>query len=193
LYLIFRLKPVLSAVYTIGFAGTALEVVILLSLQALYGFVYHMVGLIVAALMLGLAAGSHQLAKSKASGPRAMIILLLSVAAYSLILPVAITCAAFGNLAAYGQVPLEMAFCALTAVLGVIVGCAFPVANRINLARRADASASMGQTYATDLIGASFGAIVTASFLVPAIGILNVCFLTAFLNIISFVRFRWSN
>ena len=53
-----RLRPVPLAVFTTGFAASALEVVLLLGFQILYGSVYHQVGLIVTMFMLGLGIGS---------------------------------------------------------------------------------------------------------------------------------------
>jgi spermidine synthase len=53
-----RLRPVPLALCTTGFAASALEVVLVVGFQILYGGVYHQVGLIVTMFMLGLGIGS---------------------------------------------------------------------------------------------------------------------------------------
>ena len=53
------LRPVSFGILTTGFAASAVEVVLLLGFQILYGCVYQWVGIIVTLFMLGLAVGSY--------------------------------------------------------------------------------------------------------------------------------------
>ena len=53
-----RLRPVPLAVFCGGFAASALEVVLLLACQVLFGSLYQQVGLIVTVFMLGLVIGA---------------------------------------------------------------------------------------------------------------------------------------
>ncbi len=57
-FYLLRLRAVPLAILAGGFAASGLEVVLLLALQALYGYLYHQVGLIVTVFMLGLGVGS---------------------------------------------------------------------------------------------------------------------------------------
>jgi spermidine synthase len=56
-YLI-RLRGTVFVLFASGFAGTALEIVLLLAFQVLCGSVYHQVGIIVTVFMVGLALGA---------------------------------------------------------------------------------------------------------------------------------------
>jgi spermidine synthase len=97
-----RIRPVPLAIFTTGFAASALEVVLLVGFQILYGCVYRQVGLIVTMFMLGLGIGSwamnRRMAKVQGSMSNAEIPkspnpakglakLVLAVAAYALCLP----------------------------------------------------------------------------------------------------------
>ena len=53
-----RLRPVPLVVFCGGFAASALEVVLLLAFQVLFGSLYYQVGLIVTMFMLGLVIGA---------------------------------------------------------------------------------------------------------------------------------------
>jgi spermidine synthase len=78
------LKPAHSAVFAAGFTGMALEVVLLLAFQSMYGFVYEEVGVIVASFMAGMAAGAYY---SSMRPPGGIGRLMLCAVAYSLIMP----------------------------------------------------------------------------------------------------------
>jgi hypothetical protein len=53
-----RIKPIPFAVFTTGFAGSSIMVLLLISFQIQFGFVYHRVGLLITTFMIGLALGS---------------------------------------------------------------------------------------------------------------------------------------
>ena len=53
-----RLRPVPLVIFCGGFAASALEVVLLLAFQVLFGSLYYQVGLIVTMFMLGLVIGA---------------------------------------------------------------------------------------------------------------------------------------
>ncbi|MEE9260797.1 MAG: fused MFS/spermidine synthase [Candidatus Scalindua sediminis] len=48
----------IAAIATTGFAGIALEIILIFAFQNIYGYVYEKIGLIIALFMFGLAAGS---------------------------------------------------------------------------------------------------------------------------------------
>ena len=52
------LRAIPRVVFASGFAASALEVVLLLGYQALYGSLYRQVGLVVTVFMAGLAVGA---------------------------------------------------------------------------------------------------------------------------------------
>ena len=151
-----RIRPVPLAIFTTGFAASALEVVLLVGFQILYGCVYHQVGLIVTMFMLGLGIGSFamnrmlrrrtrdlaslgsQLRSVPTSGRctvpgRDLAKLVLAIAVYALCLPpVLIGLGGLGGAAAAVASQVVIPLAAL--LLAVLVGLEFPLAGQAVLA-----------------------------------------------------------
>src|ERR1035437_4811605 len=85
-YLI-RLRGPALALFASGFAGSALEVVLLLAFQVLCGSVYHQVGVIVTVFMAGLAVGALMANRLSNFGRGSLSLLALAIAAYASLLP----------------------------------------------------------------------------------------------------------
>jgi hypothetical protein len=73
-----RLNSVSAAIFTGGFAASSLEILLLFAFQILYGYVYQMIGVIVALFMAGLAVGSH-LAKRVFPHPESRTLILIQI------------------------------------------------------------------------------------------------------------------
>ena len=58
LYFILKLNPFTFSLFTTGFSSSSLELLLIFSFQALYGYVYNQVGIIITFFMIGLATGS---------------------------------------------------------------------------------------------------------------------------------------
>ena len=83
-----RLRPVSLAVFSSGFAASALEVVLLMAFQILFGSLYYRVGLIVTMFMLGLGIGSFLMNRMLARRSRRdLVVLELAVALVAVCLP----------------------------------------------------------------------------------------------------------
>lgn len=177
-----RIRPVPLAIFAGGFAASALEVVLLLGLQILYGCLYYQVGLVVTMFMLGLGIGSFAMNRLLPHCSRKHLMwLALAIALYGVCLPPAL--GALGRLgggavlwAAQAAVPL------LTLVLAVLVGLEFPLAGKVDFA---GVSSTAARLYAADFVGAAVGALLVSTLLIPAMGVMAVCLLTAGLNVIS--------
>ena len=173
-----RLRAPALVVFAGGFAASALELVLLLGFQILYGSVYRQLGVIVTAFMAGLAAGAWWMNRRRGRAPAASLIrLALGIALFALLLPVAL--GMLGR-AAFGAAPVVIPV--LTFGLAVLVGIEFPVASR---ADAADAATTAGRLYAADFIGASLGALLASTLLIPLAGVAGTCWLTAGLNVIA--------
>ena len=178
-----RLRPVGFAIFTTGFAAAALEVVLLVAFQILYGSVYHQVGLIVTMFMVGLSIGSFTMTRLLAKRTRRdLVILQFAVAAYAVLLPPALLgLAHLGDGAAAamlsrGAIPL------LTLLLALLVGLEFPLAGKVDFD---SVTVTASRLYTADLVGASLGALLVSTLLIPVIGVVWVCLLTAGLNAAS--------
>jgi spermidine synthase len=132
-----------------GFAMMGLEIMLLLEFQALHGYVYERLALLVACFMGGMAAGSRLGARA---APSARNLALTGLAA---------------SIAPFAVFGLRAWFPLLAALSGAIGGFQFPIASRLFRARNA------GALYALDLAGSCAGALLLAGFLIPAYGMLR--------------------
>ena len=185
-----RLRPVTLAVFTTGFAASALEVVLLVGFQIAHGSVYHMVGLIVTAFMIGLAVGSLLANRwLRRWARRDLVKVELAVAAYAALLPLALMALDWAHGTSAGRVvSAHVAFPLLTGGLACLVGLEFPVAGRADFQT---VSSTASRLYTADYLGACVGALLVSTLLIPLVGIPAVCLIVAALNVASglIVRF----
>jgi spermidine synthase len=190
-----RIRPVPLAIFTTGLAASALEVVLLVGFQILYGCLYHQVGLIVTMFMFGLGIGSYTMNRMlPRRTTRDLAKLELAIAVYAVCLPPAMIGlgqfdAAWAAAAARVLIPLA------ALLLAVLVGMEFPLAGKALLlaARPAGTrggnlpavSSSAARLYTADYVGAALGALLVSTLLIPLIGVVAVCLLAAGLNLLS--------
>lgn len=194
IYLV-RMRPVSLAIFSTGFAASALEVVLLVGFQILYGCVYHRLGLIVTMFMLGLAVGSLAMNRLLAGVRRVHLAALeLLIAAYAGCLPWGLI--ALGRLGGTpALVASQVAVPLWSLALGVLVGLEFPLAGKA-LYDRARGPTSGGEPsealtaaaarlYTADYVGSALGALLVSTLLIPLIGVTAACLLVAALNLLS--------
>jgi len=178
-----RLRPVSLAVFSSGFAASALEVVLLMGFQVLFGSVYHRVGLIVTMFMLGLAIGSFLMNRVLARRGRGDLILLeLAIALVAACLPLLLI--GVGTLAtgAAGSVICQTVIYLVTLLVAVLTGLVFPLAAKLDFQGTA---ATASRLYTADYLGAALGALLVSTMLIPLIGVTAVCLLAAGLNLVG--------
>ena len=179
IYLV-RLRPVPLVIFCGGFAASALEVVLLLVFQAMFGSLYYQVGLIVTVFMLGLVIGAMLVGRWLGDWKRRQLIgLAIAVTAYAACLPLAL----WGLGQAEGPAAMvagRIGIPLLTLLLAALVGMQFPLAARIDFHGPAATSARL---YTADYLGAALGALLVSTLLIPVLGVFVVCFLTAGLNL----------
>lgn len=173
------------AVFTTGLSTMTMQVALLFAFQSVYGFVYEMVGLIVAVFMAGLALGAtlSRLLVRDATDPRPLAGVQAAVAATALGLAWALPAAT--GLASPAAVFL--AFAACTFASGVLNGADFPLATAGYLAidRRPERATSV--VYAVELAGACIGAALASAVIAPVLGLVACCLLAAWANATAFV------
>jgi spermidine synthase len=173
------------AIATTGFAGMAADLLIVLSFQCLYGYVYGWIGSLIAAFMGGVALGGLLVTRRLSRGKRVSLLWLEG----GLVLYCALLPAILGALYKAADHPWTPALAlwvllALNGVAGALVGSQFPLANVVWPGERFPRP---GVLYACDLAGAFLGAVVVSVILVPALGILTTCLLMAILKSASLV------
>ncbi len=174
---------VLLAIFMIGFFAISLEIVILLGFQAIYGYAYYQVALIMSGFMIGLMLGSW-ISLRKVTGGRSGIknFMLFQIAAVAYPL---FTWVLFLGLARI-SLPVALVqtiFLLLISGLGFIAGYQFPLANRL-LSRPEQPIEQVGGTlYAADLFGSVIGVMLTSIVLVPILGLGYTALLFCLLNL----------
>jgi len=161
------LKPVQAGIFSAGFTGMAVEIAIILSFQAAYGYVYQEIGFIVAAFMAGLVLGAHYMNARTTRRPDLKSV-AFALGGYCILLSAAMPYAP------------PQAYVPITGALGALVGAAFPAAARTK--------ENIGSLLGLDFLGAFAGSILATTILMPTIGLLNTCALTGILNIVSWGR-----
>jgi len=176
------MRPVALVIFTTGVAASALEVVLLVGFQILYGCVYHKVGLIVTMFMLGLGIGSWTMNRMLPKRTvRDLAKLELAVVAYAACLPWVLI--GFGRLGGtIATVASQVGIPVLALVLAVLVGMEFPLAGKADFQAVPTTAARL---YTADYIGAALGALLVSTLLIPLIGVAAVCLLVAGLNLLS--------
>ncbi|MFU8771129.1 MAG: fused MFS/spermidine synthase [Anaerolineales bacterium] len=175
---------VLFSVFTTGFSTMALQIALLFSFQSIYGFVYEIVGLIVATFMCGLAVGawfSHRYVINKANFNTLALVQLLIGLAASLI---AVSLPAAAGVQSAGAV--FGLFSALTFSAGLINGVDFPLAAACFMALKGQAEQSAGSVYGVELLGACVGAALASVVIAPILGIIACCLIAALANYTAF-------
>ncbi len=180
--------PALMA--SVGFAGMVLQIALLLAFQALCGCVYHKIGLLTGAFMLGLAAGGSWMSRRLHAVQRplwGLAIIQAGIVGYAAVLAPQLVEAVGSSSRPGALIGLQILFPVLMAAAGSLVGAAFPLAGRAQLEAQperaegdgADVGGAAGTLYAADLIGACGGGLVAGTVLVPVLGMAQACLVAA--------------
>lgn len=184
----FALAPLSLAVATTGFAGMAFDLLLIFTFQSLYGYVYHRIGLLTGAFMVGVAVGgllvTHSLPQIKQGRPW-LIRIELAIILFAGMLP-----GVFLLFHPYLAKPvvfalLEVVFLILSFLSGVLIGAEFPLANKIYLKGSPHLSRTAGLLYGSDLFGGWVGGIVAGVVLLPILGLVGTCLVVVVLKVVS--------
>jgi spermidine synthase len=183
-----RSRPAVAMPFALaatGFAGMVCELMLLFAFQAVYGYVFSEIALLISAFMGGAAFGSLFVSRrlDAAQGDAgsflaieaAMTLFLALLALLFLLLP-----------GAHLYPPLvHVLFLLLLAISGLFTGLEFPLANGIYQASRS-LERSVGVLYGADLCGGWLGGILSGFLLAPLLGLPSTCLLLVLLKAASF-------
>jgi spermidine synthase len=162
-----------------GFSTIGLEMLLLLAFQAVYGYVYQQLAVVIAAFMAGMALGSWLGMRPAArAGLRVLAITQMLAAAAPLVLLGLFE--AMGPAGISSLVASWIAFPVLALACGMLGGYEFLIASRIFFAGGAHRP---GTLYAFDLAGSCLGAILFSAWLVPVFGFLKTAVLSAMVSL----------
>ena len=171
-----------------GFAGMIFDLALIYTFQTLYGYVFHQIGLLVAAFMVGIAAGSLAMTFLLERVKRdfaSFIGLELAIILFSVALP-----AIFLLFSPYLNSPAVLSlfrviFLVLSFLSGLLIGAQFPLASKIYLKCSPDMSGTAGLLYGADLAGGWIGGMLGGVLLLPVLGLIQTCTAVVLLKMIS--------
>ena len=176
-----------------GFTTISLEVLLLLGFQAIYGYVYQQLAVLIALFMAGMAAGSwwrlrSAARRSRALEPRAAMIRLAALQVLAALSPVLLYLfldALIGvrSVSALALVS-QILFPAIALLAGALGGYEFALAAEVFWADAQTSQAGLGVLYGVDLIGACIGALALSGFLLPLFGFLKAAEFIAVVNLV---------
>jgi spermidine synthase len=174
-----------ACVGSMGFTQIGLQVLLLLAFQAVYGYVYHQLALMIAVFMVGMALGSWMSIR-RFTGDTRDARRLLALQLLAVVFPLVL----FGLVAVTSRVThpagviavSNIVYPALALFSGWIGGYQFPIASQFFFGR-AVTSSSPGSVYAIDVAGACVGAVVFSAWLIPVYGFSRTAVLMAVINV----------
>lgn len=175
-----RRLAVTIAVFSTGMATMAMQIALLFSFQSLYGFVYEMIGLIVALFMAGLATGTA--ITQRWVSDRSNLSLLAWVQGGIALFALTIALLLPLSTLLPGGISVFLFFATLTFISGVLNGVDFPLATEAFRAINRRAERSAGLVYGIELAGACIGAALASALIAPIMGIVACCLLAAIAN-----------
>jgi len=180
LVFLIRMNPVNLCLFSGGFAASSIEVILLITFQIIYGYVYQMIGIIIMLFMAGLALGSFYInKKTKIYSVNKYLKIQAGIVIYCIILPFILYML---NIVSKNPFLIKGTFLILILLIGSLTGMAYSLSSKII---KKDISSVAAETYSADLSGSAIGALLLSAFLLPLLGIFEVCFLTGLLNILS--------
>ncbi len=161
-------EPVYNAVFTTGYFTMALFLIVILTYQSHFGYVYERMGLMSGTFMLGGAVGAYLL---RASARPEKWLRVFDILALALIL------------VTYVLMSDEAVFYVIVLAAGFVGGGQFAAASRT--IRKEKGVYIAGRLYAVDLCGACIGSLFTAIFMVPLVGIQKTLLFLAVMKALS--------
>lgn len=161
-----------------GLSVMGAEVLLLLGFQAVYGYVYNQLAVMVAGFMAGMALGSWLALKnsqnacrhSRKNELRRLAFTQAVIAVAPLVLVAMLE--AFDSVRSVWLTPMiaHLGFPLTAIACGGAGGYQFPIAMRVFAGRNGDQPGSPGALYALDLAGATIAAIAVSFYVLPVFG-----------------------
>jgi spermidine synthase len=160
-------KPVTSSLMITGFSASSLEIILLLALQILSGYIYQVIGVCIAVFMGGLALGARvrSLLFPRITYKQFTLVQLM-ISAVALFIPTLLVINKVqSSISLSTWVVLVLLF-----IIAFGTGILFSLSLHL---RTGNMTENIAVLYSADLIGSALGAFLTSIFLVPLLGIMN--------------------
>ena len=179
-FVFISLNRISLGLFTGGFTASSLELLILVSFQVIYGYVFLATGIILALFMAGLALGAFSFNRIiPVPTEKRYIYIQICMALFSLGFPFIILAL---NLPGIPVILVQAVFVFLTLILSFITGLEFSLASAIG---GKDITLRTSFNYSADLFGSAIGAIVTTLLLLPFLGFVASSLVMVVMNLFS--------
>ncbi|MBW2972031.1 fused MFS/spermidine synthase [Candidatus Woesearchaeota archaeon] len=177
--IMWRIRRITFAVMSAGFAGITVELILIFGFQAIFGYAYQSISLLITSFMIGLALGAlltNRILDTVSKRTISEICILIAV--YSFAVPFLLTGISYASPLFGGFAALV--FSLLTAAAGMLVGALFPAAGKMHFK---EVGTTAGTLYFYDYAGACIGALLVSALLLPLLGMFWVCAIVAALTL----------
>ena len=182
-----RRRVASHCVWAMGFTMLAVEILLLLGFQAVYGYVYHRLALIVAAFMAGMALGCWLSRRRQLLGDSApfspLIWLQLSAAIFPLLLSGLLILIAGIENNTVAFLISAVIFPTLAFLSGSLGGYQFPLVSRLYYPRTDHQTSNPGVLYGLDVLGAWCASLLVSIIFFPLYGLVASALLIAAVNL----------
>ncbi len=176
------------ALWSSGVAGMAFDLLVLFIFQSLYGYVYQMIGLLMASFMAGTFGGGAWGVKKSLSAYNWRLFLLLEGGIILLLLSFfGFTVVLQSVSGIWPEALVISAIAAFALISGFAVGAQFPLAAAALSSEEGKTTEVAGALYTADLLGGFCGGLLISIFLFPLLGLWQTLLLLGFLKLISLV------
>jgi len=160
------------SILTTGFFGMLANLILIFSFQIFYGYLYHLIGMLISIFMAGIALGSILIT---AGIKRIRNILNLFMGLEILIIVFSCILALTITRLALSMHYMSLIFTALFFISGLFVGLEFPLASKIYLKEKERVGEVSGLLYAADLLGSWMAGILGGIIFLPILGVFGAC------------------
>jgi len=178
-----NITPVTLGIFAGGFAGASAEFLIIIVFQVLYGYLYQMLGLIIAFYMTGLMAGVF-FGGYLSRRVTVLSYILVQIILFMLVILIPPLTTLVSN---YQNIPVwtgqAILFC-LTGVIACITGIEFNMASRLE---KQSTAGIAGSLYGVDLTGAAAGTLLVSLVCLPVLGLQVSCLLAGLMIMTGFI------
>ena len=185
-----RQAGILLSVATSGFAGMIVSLTVIFGFQALHGYLFSWIGILIAAFMAGSAWGALLTAgrrNSAADDWKAFVRIEQGIIFFCAALPLLFFAARAGSDSPVVFYAIRMVFPGIAGICGFLTGAQFPLANRICLEKSGDPGRTAALLYSSDLVGGWIGGVAGAMVLLPVLGLTRTCVTLVMLKLTSLI------
>ncbi|MGR3218252.1 MAG: spermine/spermidine synthase domain-containing protein [Candidatus Anammoxibacter sp.] len=164
----------IGAIYTSGFSGMGLQVILLMAFQISHGYLYNYLSVMITAFFIGGFIGAALFSKIGFQEKRHFLFLESMLVLLCFATPVIFLSTTMP----------PFIFTLFNLFAGFIVGAEFIFVS--NFFKKEDAKNVSAYLFVFDFLGSSLGAFVIGSFVIPWVGVKESCFILGIIKVFSF-------